>query len=65
MLSVINGITLLILKLITLLFASWMSDFSFNEYLLVRTNGIVASLRSAREDSTGPCLVVGAACEIC
>lgn len=65
MLSVINGITLLILKLITLLFASWMTDFSFNECLLLCTNGIVASLRSARENSASPCLVVGAACERC
>lgn len=65
MLSVINGITLLILKLITLLFASWMTDFSFNEYLLLCTNGMVASSGSDREDSTSLCLVVGAPCEIC
>lgn len=65
MLSVINGITLLILKLITLLFASLMTDFSFNEFLLLCTNGTVGSLQSARADSTTPCLVVGAPCEIC
>lgn len=65
MLSVINGITLLILKLISLLFASWMTDFSFNEHLLLCTNGVVASLWSARENSASLCLVLAVPCEIC